>query len=902
MGMPALRGRQAEQEVLDRLIRDVRAGESRVLVLRGEAGSGKTALLDYVADRAGGRVIRAAGVEPESEIAYAGLQQVCAPLLDHLDRLAEPQRQALSTAFGLSAGDPPEALVVGLAVLGLLAEAAADQPLVCVVDDAQWLDRMSEVILTFVARRLDAESVGLVFGVRSPDDEHLLADLPELRIEGLADADARLLLESVLPGPVDARVRDRIVSETRGNPLALLELPRGLTPAELAFGFDGQSAKPVASRVEQGFQRRIATLPEQTRRLLLTAAVEPVGDVTLLWRAAERLGLDMDAAAPAEDADLISIGTRVRFRHPLVRSASRRSAGPAALRAVHHALAEVTDPAQDPDRRAWHRAHAAIGPDETVAAELEESADRALARGGRSAAAAFLERAVELTTDPATRAGRALAAAEARFAAGAIAEATQLLDTAEIGPLDPAQLAQVQRLRARLAFALNTGRSVVPPLLEAAGRLEQLDDGLSRKTYLAAIAAAINAGRLGGDDLRRAALAGRGVPRGEDAIGRLVTGLSTWVVDGHAASVSLLADAVEDIGVENDLELAWLRGAVTHEVWDSGAYFGHSEGLLSHARASGRLSLLAAALSFRATALIHAGRFEEAATILDEAATLGAMVGVEPHPASAVILAAYRGREEEATAVIDAALSYARSSGVGWNLGVAAYSRAVLSNGLGRYREALAAAQEAVEFEDLAVTQWALVELVEAAARSGADEVASAGRDRLVARTSAVDSPWARGMAAYVDALTDTSGEVEKHYRTAIEELTSAGMTLYAARAQLLLGEWLRRENRRTEGRQQLQAAHELFASIGAEAFAERAARELAATGGVARTRTRGAEVDLTAQEAQIARLAAAGRTNPEIGAVLFLSPRTVEWHLRKVFTKLDISSRREMAAALRDQ
>ncbi|MDQ4114206.1 MAG: LuxR family transcriptional regulator [Actinomycetota bacterium] len=900
--MPALRGRQAEQEALDRLVRGVRAGESRVLVLRGEAGTGKTALLDYLADRAGGRVIRAAGVEPESEIAYAALQQLCAPLLDHLDRLAEPQRQALSTAFGLSTGEPPEALVVGLAVLGLLAEAATDQPLVCVVDDVQWLDRMSEVILTFVARRLDAESVALVFGVRSPDDEHLLPDLPELRIEGLADADARLLLESVLPGPVDARVRDQIVSETRGNPLALLELPRGLSPAELAFGFDGQSAKPVASRVEQGFQRRIATLPEQTRRLLLTAAVEPVGDVTLLWRAAERLGLDMDAAAPAEDADLISIGTRVRFRHPLVRSASRRSAGPAALRAVHHALADVTDPAQDPDRRAWHRAHAAIGPDETVAAELEESADRALARGGRAAAAAFLERAVELTTDPATRAGRALAAAEARFAAGAIAEAAQLLDTAEIGPLDPAQLAQVQRLRARLAFALNTGRSVVPPLLEAAGRLEQLDDGLSRKTYLAAIAAAINAGRLGGDDLRRAAVAGRGAPRGEDAIGRLLTGLSTWVLDGHAASVSMLADAVEDIGVENELELAWLRGAVTHEVWDSGAYFGHSEDLLSHARASGRLSLLAAALSFRVTALIHAGHFEEAATILDEAATLGAMVGVEPHPASAVILAAYRGREEEATAAIDAALSYARASGVGWNLGVAAYSRAVLSNGLGRYREALAAAQEAVEFEDLAVMQWALAELVEAAARSGADDVAAAGRDRLVARTSVVDSPWARGTAAYVDALTDTTGEVEKHYRTAIDELTSAGMTLPAARAQLLLGEWLRRENRRTEGRQQLQAAHELFASIGAEAFAERAARELAATGGVARTRTRGAEVDLTAQEAQIARLAAAGRTNPEIGAVLFLSPRTVEWHLRKVFTKLDISSRREMAAALRDQ
>ncbi|MFC0070431.1 BREX system ATP-binding domain-containing protein, partial [Umezawaea endophytica] len=444
-GIPVLRGRRREQEALDDLLRDVRSGRSRVLVLRGEAGAGKSALLDHLTGHArAGRVVRAAGVEPETEIAYSALQHLCAPLLDHLDRLPEPQRAALATAFGLSSGTPPEALLVGLAVLGLLAEAAADQPLVCVVDDVQWLDRMSEVILTFVARRLDAESVALVCAARSPGDEEILTGLPELRVDGLPVADARALLDSVLPGPVDDRVRDRIVAETRGNPLALLELPHGLTSAELAFGFGTPSTTPVVSRVEEGFRRRVAALRDDARLLLLAAAVEPVGDVTLLWRALDRLGVGPEAAEAAEAAGLVEFGARVRFRHPLVRSASHGSAEAADLRAVHRALAAVTDPEQDPDRRAWHRAHAALGPDEDVAAELERSADRALARGGRAAAAAFLERAAELTPDPKTRAVRALAAARARFDSGSHAAATELLAAAELGPLDPLGRAGVE--------------------------------------------------------------------------------------------------------------------------------------------------------------------------------------------------------------------------------------------------------------------------------------------------------------------------------------------------------------------------------------------------------------------------------------------------------------------------
>nr|MDQ3821817.1 AAA family ATPase [Actinomycetota bacterium] len=401
---PRLRGRRGECEALDRLLANVRAGESRVLVLRGEAGIGKTALLEYLMERASGcRVARAAGVESEMELAFAGLHQLCAPLLDRLGHLPVPQREALSTAFGLSAGEPPDRFLVGLAVLSLLAEVAEEAPLVCLVDDAQWLDHASAATLAFVARRLLAERVGFVFALREPTDDADLTRLPGLVVGGLGDADARALLNSVIKGPVDERVRDRIVAETHGNPLALLELPRGFTPAEVAGGFGLPSTLPLSGRIEQGFRRQLQRLPVETRQLLLTAAAEPVGDATLLWRAADRLGIGADAAAAAEAASLIEIGAGVRFRHPLVRSAIYRSASPQQRRAVHRALAEVTDPERDPDRRAWHRAHATVAPDEEVAVELEHSAGRAQARGGVAAAAAFLERATELTLDPARR-------------------------------------------------------------------------------------------------------------------------------------------------------------------------------------------------------------------------------------------------------------------------------------------------------------------------------------------------------------------------------------------------------------------------------------------------------------------------------------------------------------------
>ena len=471
-----------------------------MLVVHGEPGAGKSALLEYLAAGARGfRMLRVSGVQSEMELAFAGLHLLCGPLLGRLDALPGPQAEALRTAFGLSGGPAADRFLVGLAVLGLVSEVAEERPVLCVVDDAHWLDRASAQVLAFVARRLGAESVGLVFGTRVAGGE--LARLPELAVGGLPEADARALLDAALPGLVDVRVRDEIVAETRGNPLALLELPRGLTVAELAGGFGLPAALPLAGRIEDSFRRQIEALPTMTRRLLLVAAADPTGDPALMWRAAGRLGVSIQAAGPATQAGLAEFGGRVRFRHPLVRSAVYRSASAADRREAHGVLAEATDPPADPDRRAWHRAQAAAGPEEDLAAELERSAGRAQARGGLAAAAAFLERAVLLTPHPARRAGRTLAAAQAGLEAGAFGKALELLAMAEAEPLDELQGAQADWLRGQIAAASGLGSDAPPLLLKAARRLEPLDLDLARETYLDAWRAAQIAGplALGGD-------------------------------------------------------------------------------------------------------------------------------------------------------------------------------------------------------------------------------------------------------------------------------------------------------------------------------------------------------------------------------------------------------------------
>ena len=899
----SLKGRDAETAVIDQLLDGARAGESGALVVRGEPGIGKTALLEYAIDSAPEmRLLRAVGVQSEIELAFAGLHQFCAPMLDRLDRLPNPQRQALSVAFGISDGDAPDRFVVGLAALGLLSDAAEEQPLLCAVDDAQWLDEESALTLAFVARRLLAESVAIAFVMRKRSE--VFSGLPELVLAGLDAEDARSLLASGIPGLVDGQVLDRIVAETRGNPLALLELPRGLSAVELAGGFGVPDHLPLAARIEQSFLRRLESLRGETRRLLLAAAAEPVGDVALLWRAAERLGLGPDAAEPAQTAGLIELGGRVRLRHPLVRSAIYGAAAVPDRREVHRALAEATDPAADPDRRTWHLAQAVGGPDEEVASELERSADRAQGRGGVAAVAAFLERAAELTPDPARRGARALAAAQAKLDAGAPEAAQALLATADITPLDELQRARLQRLRGQIAFASSHGSEAAPLLLAAARRLEPLDDALARETYLEAFSAAMLAGRAGGSHGAEVAQAARRLPPPHRSrMGDLLLdSLTAAFADGYAAARPIRQRAVrafrsENLTVEEGLRWLWIASSEAAKLWDDESWSILSARHVDMARAAGALSVLPLTLNSRAVAHVFAGELDAAASLVAELDAVQQATGTTLAPYAALGLAAWRGREQEVGDLLEATLDEAVARGEGAAGLVAHWARAVLANGLGRYDEAVSAARKAAEHQhDSAPAYWSLSELVEAATRSGQPELAADAFARLEPITRVGDTDWALGVQARAHALLSDGDAAERLYREAIERLGRTSLRGELGRARLLHGEWLRRENRRVDAREQLRAAHEMFSDIGAGGFAERARRELQATGETARRRTEEARGVLTPQEAQIARLARDGLSNPEIGAQLFISPRTVQYHLHKVFVKLDIISRKQLS------
>ena len=916
-GEPVLRGRQGEQAELDRLLQGVRANQSQVLVVRGEPGVGKSALLDHLAGRASGcRVERATGVESEMELAFAGVHQLCMPLMDGATRLPGPQRDALGAAFGLTAGVTPDRFLVGLAVLGLVTDAAEERPLVCVVDDAQWLDRESAQVLAFVARRVMADAVGLVFAVREPDEQPELAGLPELAVRGLPEGDARALLDSAVPGRLDDRVRDRIVAETRGNPLALLELPRGLTGAQLAGGFGRPDARPLTSRIEESFRRRIESLPADTQQLLLLAAAEPVGDVTLLWHAAGRLGIGIDAADAATAADLIEIRARVSFRHPLVRSAAYRSATVAGRREAHRALADATDAEADPERRAWHRAHAAVGPDEAVASELERSAARAQARGGVAAAAAFLERATGLTADSARRGVRALAAAHAKLDAASPDEASMLAATADLCPLDDLDRAKLARLRGQIAFARRRGSDAPSLLLHAARDLEPLDSELAREAYLEALGAAIFAGRLVGGDggVQEVAVAARAAPPAPQPprpIDLLLDGLATRFSEGLAAAIAPLRRAVDTLrheapgGEADAMPLLWqayplAQETLAHELWDLDGWRELAVRAVGRAREAGALAILPVALAYRAGVHLHDGELAAAAELMEEADAITAATGHAPVRYTSLVLVAWRGDEARAVNLIEDGVRDATARGEGRVLGMTGYVTAVLYNGLGRYEAALEGAQRACEHEDMGFFGWSLAELVEAGVRSGHRDAAVDASDRLDERTRASGTDWALGIGARSRALLSEDAAADDLYREAIDRLGRGPVRVHLARAHLVYGEWLRRENRRRDAREHLRTAHEAFREMGAEAFAERARRELMATGETLRSRSDDSRDALTAQEMQIARLAADRQTNPEIGAQLFISPRTVEYHLSKVFTKLGISSRRELGHALR--
>ena len=909
---PRLRGRDSECELLDRLIGAVRAGESRALVLRGEPGVGKTALLDYLAGAASGcRVARAAGIQSEMELAFAALHQLCAPMLDCLERLPVPQRDALRTAFGLSPGPAPDRFLVGLAVLGLLSEAAGERPLFCLVDDQQWLDGASAQVLAFVARRLEAESVGLVFAARVPADN--MAGLAELVIEGLGEGDAGTLLDSVLAAPLDPRVRDRIVAETHGNPLALLELPRGLTPAELAGGFGLPGAAPLLGRIEETFQRRLEALPAGTRRLLLVAAAEPTGDPVLVWRAAGRLGLRAEAAGPAAEAGLFEPGARVLFRHPLVRSAVYRSASLQERQDVHGALAEVTDPEVDPDRRAWHRAQATPGPDEEVAAELERSAGRAQARGGLAAAAAFLERSAVLTCEPGRRAQRLLDAARAKRDAGALDAALGLLVAVEVGPLDPRQVFEVELLRGQIAWMQRRAGDAAGLLLGAARRLDPGHADLARETHLEALAAAVWAGDLGSPGgVRKAAEAARAAPPGPEpprAVDVLLDAVAVRLTDGYAAAAPLMNRALERFltsaaGPDQADRWRWLAGSrvssvIALELWDADSWHALAARHVRFARDTGALVHLQQALDILARTYLLTGELTMAARVIEEERLITVATGNPLAAYNEMALAAWSGQESRASELIEAATADATARGLGGTVNLASYAKSVLYNGLGRHDAARDAAWRAFEHGQLGYGAFVVSELAEAASRTGDVALVRAALEWLTERTRVTPTEWALGIEARVRALLSADAAAESLYRESIDRLGRTRVRAELARAHLLYGEWLRRQRRRGDAREQLRTAHDMLDAMGVGAFAERAGRELAATGETARKRTVETTAELTAQEARIARLARDGLSNPEIGARLFISARTVQYHLRKVFTKLDITSRSHLDRAL---
>jgi DNA-binding CsgD family transcriptional regulator len=910
MPTPVFRGRTSERGQLDRLLAKVLAGESAAVVLRGEAGIGKTALLDHCVGQATDfAVVRVAGAESEMELPFAGLHQLCAPMLANVANLPEPQQNALRVAFGLTSGDAPDRFLVALAVLSLLAETALKRPVLCVVDDAQWLDEASGQVLGFVARRLLAESVLMLFAIREPRKDKQLVGLTELVIGGLGEEDARALLTAAAPGRIDVSVRDRIVAETRGNPLALLELSKAMSNVELAGGFPAPPSGDLSGQLEQHFLRRFEALPEDKQTFLLAAASDPTGSVALLWRAAQTLGLDAAATAAADVDHMVEIGMRVQFRHPLVRSAIYSGAAPKDRQAVHLALAQTTDPQADPDRRAWHLALAASGPNDEVAAELERSASRAQARGGLTSAAAFLQRSVALTQDPERRADRALAAAHAQVLAGAFDAALRLLAIAELDAQNERQRVRIDLLAGHVAAAAGPVAEAPAQLLKAAKRLEPFDIRLARETYLDALGSAMYLSQPDGrhqlHEVSRAALAAPASPGPPLLTDLLLDGFSLLVTEGRAAAEPTLRQALVSFrseGLPPEKGFLWgtLTAVAAATLWDFESSVAIYRRQSDVARKAGALAPLCLTLSGDVYMMVLRGELTAATALAGEVDTLTDAIGLPHVPQGGLLVTAFSGDEPDSSIYIQAAIDLATARNEGSSAQVGRWAQAILFNGLGRYQRALSAAQLATtDVIDWMLTPWVLPELIEAAVRTGKNALATDALERLDESTRSSEHDWGRGVRARGQALVSDADTASEHYQTAIECFGRAGLRTDQARSHLLYGEWLRRQKRRTDARHQLRRAYDVFSEIGMLAFAERALGELRATGETIRKRREDRRDDLTPQEELIARLALAGHTNREIGAQLFISPRTVEFHLRKVFIKLGVTSRKELRHSL---
>ena len=892
-------GREQELAELERLLEAVREGGSGAVFVHGEPGVGKTALLErLIAAAPEFQLIRAAGVEGEVDLPYAGLQQLCLPLAGGIGALPEPQRDALLDAFGLSSGEAKNRYVVGLAVLSLMSEAAAARPLLCLVDDAQWLDTQTTQALAFVGRRLGADSTALVIAGR----EHLedLGGLAAMHLRGLGTSHARALLDSVVVGRLDGPIRERFLAETHGNPLVLIELPRTLTPAEAATGAVRSPGDSLSTRIEDSFRRRLDPLPEDSRSLLLLAAAEPVGDPLLLLGAAAQLGLGIEAADAAEEAGLLEIHERASFPHPLARSAVYKSAAPRERRAAHAALAAATDSEVDPDRKAWHRAHAATAPDEDVASELERTAARAKSRGGLSAAGAFLERAATLTPDAGRRAQRTILAAAVMYEAGGYDTVDNLLRAIDTSQLDELSAARVERLRAGVSISTEgPEKDQLLRFFAAAERLRRVDPSLGYAALLEERRFFDFADRETLAAVGEALEASSSSASGEPAE-LVLRGRARLVRHGFPAGTDLLRQAFVALREkphlkESDLPLLMASLATAVALWDLEGWKLLSGRAVQLARDSGALRRLPEALGHWYGANLWSGDFEVAAAALAEAETVQEATNASRIQTGAAWLDAWRLPEPQALERI--ALIERSRAEILYSCDCA---RAVAYNGAGRYEAAFEVAQRSGEEHPSGSYGHALVELVDAAMHCGQLEPASVALEQFAERTQLGGTDWGLGLEARSRALVSADPTVaERNYREAIDRLRRAGARPDLGRAHLVYGEWLRRESRRIDAREQLRNAVDLFDDMGIPGFGDRARRELLATGETARKRVDETRDELTSQEALIARLARDGLSNPEIGTRLFISPRTVKYHLRKVFIKLDITTRSELAAVV---
>jgi DNA-binding CsgD family transcriptional regulator len=904
--------RAVETGALDGVQAAVRDGLSGVLVLRGEAGVGKTALLDWAAEQAGDmQVTRVAGAEAEMDMGFAGLHQLLVPFLAGLDGLPVPQQQALKSAFGLVAGPPPDRFLVGLAALTVLTDAAAARPVLCLIDDAQWLDQVSVEVLGFVARRLYADRVGMVFAARDGEEQALiLAGLPELTVGGLAEDAAQELLTRSAGTQVDRQVSWRIVADTAGNPLALVELAAELTAAELSGTEPLDWPLRFRGRLEELYRTRVRALPGGTQTLLLLAAADPTGEPALIWNAARNLGIDPGAGEAAGADRLVSWEPRVRFRHPLIRSAAYYAFPAAARRDAHQALATVTDPEADPDRRAWHLAEAAAGPDEQVAAELERSADRARGRGGWSSGAAFLERAAALTPDEEHRARRMLAAAENRLAAGEAPAARALLGLAAPRLADVLARARARRLEGQSLYAAGQMPEATSVLLDAAQMVQSFETRLARDTLLDAWGAAQFSGQPGAG-MAEFLRAVRSVPKVADSRATvadlLLDGFAAVGERRHDAGAALLRRAITPLTVsrsmaDDALPHLMAMAMAAGMLYDDSARHQMEQRWVGELRDRGAIAALLPALGIQMSAQIEEGRFADAETTLAEARSLSEATGyrayLRAYARAELWVLALRGREAAARPLAARLLREFAERGNRYEVLRVQGAMAVLELGLGNYRAALRCALDALPGQNVLGFRQ-VAEVVEAGTRCEERESAAAALKAFTPWALASGTDLALGLLARSRALLADDGQAEAEYRLAIDHLGRGRLVPELARAHQVYGEWLRRQRRRRDARDQLRCAFEMFDAMGLTAFAGRARAELRATGEQARASTPGASEVLTAQEAQIARLAAERLSNREIAGRLFISASTVEYHLRKVFRKLGVTSRVQLARTL---